>query len=127
MVAPQPPDNWPGLEAERDGVGYDATKIANIAEELREILKPLNGGGYGENRGSIQDLNVNGSLADVRRQLRNVDRWPGGEQFATTLEKAYETFLDVYEDVLENFSTAISLVEAGAGDYRMTDAANHGA
>lgn len=126
MVAPKPPPDWPGLEAERDGVGYDATKISNIAEALREIVKPLKGGGYGEHKGSIQDLSVNALLSDVRQQLRSVSRWPGGEQFATTLETSHRTFLDLYEDILTNFETAIQLVEAGAGGYRVTDAANQG-
>ncbi|MFD2355664.1 WXG100 family type VII secretion target [Nonomuraea ferruginea] len=114
MGAAKPPEDWPGLVAERDGVGYDATKITNVAEALREIMKPINGGGYGEHQGSIQDLSINGSLSDVRTQLRSIDRNQGTESFATTLETAHREFLDVYEDVLENFSTAIALVEAGA-------------
>ncbi|GAA4518894.1 MULTISPECIES: hypothetical protein [Nonomuraea] len=126
MGAAKPPEDWPGLVAERDGVGYDATKITNVAEALREIMKPINGGGYGEHQGSIQDLSINGSLSDVRTQLRSIDRNQGTESFATTLETAHREFLDVYEDVLENFSTAIALVEAGAGTYRVTDIVNQG-
>lgn len=126
MGETKPPENWPGLVAEREGVGYDATKISNIAEALREIMKPINGGGYGEYQGSIQDLSINGSLSDVRTQLRSVDRNEGGESFATTLETAHREFLNVYEDVLQNFSTAIALVDAGAGNYHVTDVANLG-
>lgn len=126
MTTTQPPDNWPGLDADRDGVEYDATKIANIAEALRDIMKPLIGSGYGESLGSIQDLSANGSLPMVRTQLRSIERFDGGDSLATTLETAHQELLNVYEDVLENFSTAIALVEAGAGTYRMTNIANQG-
>ncbi|MCK2221287.1 hypothetical protein MF672_046915 [Actinomadura sp. ATCC 31491] len=126
MGETQPPKNWPGLEAERDGVTYDATKIANIAEALREAMKPINGGGYGEYQGSIQDLSINGSLSDVRQHLQSIDRWEAGKTFAATLTQAHREFLNVYQEVLENFSIAIALVEAGAGVYKTTNAANEG-
>lgn len=127
MTLTRPPEDWPGLDPEDDGVEYDAEKIAAIAKELREIMKPIGGGGYGTRSGSIQDLSVNGTLSLVTTQLKTVDRWEGGEKFAATLESAERAFLDVYEDVLENFSTAITLVEEGAGTYRVTNIANLGA
>jgi hypothetical protein len=122
----KPPGDWPGLEAERDGVTYSAKKIENIAGALRDAMKPINGGGYGEYQGSIQDLSMHGSLAAVRMQLRSIERWQAGESFATTLETSHREFLNVYQEVLENFATAIALVDAGAGNYQITNAANEG-
>ncbi|MEW9546980.1 hypothetical protein [Nonomuraea sp. NPDC050783] len=126
MGETQPPKNWPGLEAERDGVTYSADKIMNIAKALREIMKPVNGGGYGEYQGSIQDLSVNGSLADVRQHLQSLERWEAGPSMATTLSQAHREFLNVYQEALQNFDIAIALVEAGAGKYKVTNAANEG-
>ncbi|MFG1941936.1 hypothetical protein [Nonomuraea sp. NPDC048826] len=126
MGATKPPEDWPGLVAERDGVGYDKTKIANVAGALREIMKPINGVGYGEYQGSIQDLSIHGSLSEARMQLRSIDRYESGETFATTLETAHREFLNVYEDVLKNFGIAIALIDAGAGNYGVTDIANQG-
>jgi hypothetical protein len=121
----QPPKNWPGLEAERDGVVYDAKKIENIAKELREIMKPIGGGGYGVGyQGSINDLRFSGSLTDVRQQLQSIDGWEAGKSFAATLAQAHQELVAVYEEVLENFGIAIALVEDGAGVYKVTNAAN---
>ncbi|MEU6729015.1 hypothetical protein ABZ917_35370 [Nonomuraea wenchangensis] len=126
MGETQPPKNWPGLEAERDGVTYDAKKIASIAEALREAMKPIGGGTYGQYPGSIQDLSFNGSLKAESDHLRSVDRWQAGESLATTLEQAHREFLNVYEEVLKNMTVAITLVDAGAGNYKITNAANEG-
>ncbi|MDA0637168.1 hypothetical protein OUY22_27520 [Nonomuraea sp. MCN248] len=126
MAAPEKPAAWPGLQAERDGVGYDAKKIANIARELRDAMKPINGSGYGENQGSIHDLQTYGSLKDVRDHLASIRDFQAGETFQATLAKAHQEFLNAYGDVLENFDIAIALVEAGAGTYQATDVANQG-
>lgn len=126
MTTTQPPDKWPGLDADRDGVGYDADKIAGVAKALREIMEPLNPTGAGRHHGSYQDLMTKGSLQLVCDQLRSVDRYESGDQFARTLETAHREFLDVYKDILDNFSTAIALVDAGAGNYSVTNIANHG-
>jgi hypothetical protein len=121
------PSDWPGLEAERDGVTYDAQKIASIAQALREVMEPISGGGSGDNLGSLQDLSSNGSLHyDVCSHLRSLENWEGGKSFAATLEQSHQTFVDVLEEVLENFTTAISLVEAEASTYQATNAANEG-
>ncbi|MER7363328.1 hypothetical protein ACI2LC_34640 [Nonomuraea wenchangensis] len=126
MGETQPPKNWPGLEAERDGVTYDAKKIASIAEALREAMKPMGGGNYGEYPGSIHDLSLNGSLKAESDHLRSVGRWQAGESFADTLDQAHREFLNVYEEALNNLSVAIALVNAGAGNYKITNAANEG-
>ncbi|MFB4282589.1 MULTISPECIES: hypothetical protein [unclassified Nonomuraea] len=126
MGETQPPGDWPGLEPERDGVTYDAQKISNIAGELREVMKPISGEGRTQRQGSINDLSVYGDLSDVRRHLLSIDNWQGGAAFAATLVQSYQEFITVYEDVLENFATAITLVEAGAGTYQVTNAANEG-
>ncbi|MGI5283930.1 hypothetical protein ACQEVF_11415 [Nonomuraea polychroma] len=126
MGETQPPSDWPGLEPERDGVTYDAQKILNIAGELREVMKPVTGEGYGERLGSINDLSVRGSLSALRTHLQSIDRWEAGKSFNTTLASSHQEFLNVYEDVLENFAIAIALVEAGAGTYLATNAANEG-
>ncbi|MGW4797527.1 hypothetical protein ACWEPC_34415 [Nonomuraea sp. NPDC004297] len=127
MGETQPPANWPGLEPERDGVTYSAEKILNVAEELREVMKPISGEGSRSSRqGSLNDLAAYGDLSDVRRHLLSIDDWPGGATFGDTLRQSYDEFMAVYEEVLENFGTAIALVEAGAGNYQATNGANEG-
>ncbi|MEU4516822.1 hypothetical protein AB0G05_45680 [Nonomuraea wenchangensis] len=126
MGETQPPKNWPGLEAERAGVEYRPDKIVNIVRALHEATKPVSGGGYGKYPGSIQDLSINGSLDYECQHLRSVDRWQAGESFATTLEQAHREFLNVYEEVLQNLSIAIALVNEGAGNHKITDIANLG-
>ncbi|TMR96084.1 hypothetical protein [Nonomuraea basaltis] len=125
MGETQPPSDWPGLEPERDGVTYDAKKIANIAGELRDVMEPIGGGGYSQRQGSIQDLSMYGSLADVRQHLLSISNWDGNV-LGNTLSTSHQEFLSVYEDVLENFGTAIALVDAGAGNYQITNVANEG-
>ncbi|TDD25148.1 hypothetical protein [Nonomuraea diastatica] len=126
MAETEPPRDWPGLQPERDGVTYDPKKIANIAGELREVLKPIRGEGRGENQGSIIDLETYGSLRAVLTHVRSIERWQGGQAFADLVSHSQQEFLTAYEEVLENFATAISLVEAGAGTYQVTNAANEG-
>ncbi|NRQ39073.1 hypothetical protein HII36_45715 [Nonomuraea sp. NN258] len=119
---------WFGLEAERDGVTYNAKKIAASANVLREALKAFNGQGEESSggRGSIEDLTEYGTLADLRMKLQGVARWEGGQLFAKALEKSHQEFLEAYQDVLRNFEIAIALVDAGAGNYSKASAANEG-
>jgi len=126
VATTQPPDDWPGLEAERDGVQYDAEKIAKIAQAMREIMEPISGLDSGRHFGSKQDLDLNGSFDQMSMQLRSIDLYESGDVFARLLEVVHREFLEVYQDVLDNFSTAIALVDAGAGNYSMTDIANQG-
>ncbi|HEX4814467.1 MAG TPA: hypothetical protein VFV66_17125 [Nonomuraea sp.] len=127
MGETKPPDWWPGLQAERDGVTYNAQKIANIAEELREAMKPIGGeGGYGTTQGSVGDLTASGNLSALRAQLEPFDRIEGIKTFVNTLADSHGTFTTVYGNVLENFRTAIALIDAGASTYHVTTTANEG-
>ncbi|MEO3873655.1 hypothetical protein ABGB18_33005 [Nonomuraea sp. B12E4] len=114
------------MEPERDGVGYNPQKILNIARALREAMKPINGEGYGQRQGSVADFDAYGNLSDMRAHLRSVDRIEGIKTFVDTLANSHQDFATVYGEALENFQTAISLIEAGAGNYQVTNTANEG-
>ncbi|MGP3955559.1 hypothetical protein ACTWPT_06140 [Nonomuraea sp. 3N208] len=104
---------------------YDAQKILNIAGELGEVMKLISGESY--RQGSISDLEANNQLfAEVRQHLLSIDNSDGTESFAATWKQSHEVCQTVYRDVLENFATAIALVEAGAGTYQLTNDANEG-
>jgi hypothetical protein len=120
----QPPSDWPGLDAERDGVTYDARKIANIAEALRDAMKPI--AGYGTAQGSVGDLTASGDLSRLRNHLESIDRVDGIKTFLDTLTDSHGKFTKVYNNAIENFQTAIALIDAGAGTYQVTNAANEG-
>ncbi|SDH81857.1 hypothetical protein [Nonomuraea jiangxiensis] len=124
MGETQPPANWPGLEPERDGVVYSPQKILNIAGALREAMKPISGEGYGQRQGSVADFDAYGNLSDMRAHLKSVDRIEGIKTFVDTLATSHQEFATVYGQVLENFQIAISLIEAGAGNYQVTNTAN---
>ncbi|WP_188191153.1 hypothetical protein [Nonomuraea sp. SYSU D8015] len=124
MGEAQPPKDWPGLEAERDGVTYDARKIANIAEALREAMQPISG--YGTSKGSVGNLATSGDLSKLRDHLAGIDRVDGIKTFLQTLTDNHETFTQVYGRVLQKFETAITLIDDGAGTYRVTNTANEG-
>ncbi|MEV5889877.1 hypothetical protein [Nonomuraea fuscirosea] len=122
----EPPKDWPGLVADRDGVTYDAKKIENIAGALREALKPIDMMGTGTRPGSLQDLSmVSYTLTALREQLQTVKGWAGGE-FGSQLDHSHTEVQKIYQSVLTSLNTAIALVEAGAGTYKVTNAANQG-
>ncbi|TDD31034.1 hypothetical protein E1286_45435 [Nonomuraea terrae] len=119
------PENWPGLDAERDGVTYSAQKIKSVASALREELKPFEGQGT-DGRGSVEDLTSYGGVNQLRTQLQTISNWEGGRLFSESLGRSHQEFLDVYRRVIINFQTAIALIETGAGVYGTTNTANEG-
>ncbi|MEV0617177.1 hypothetical protein AB0I81_27915 [Nonomuraea sp. NPDC050404] len=122
----QPPPGWPGLQAERDAVTYDAKKIETIAGELRDALKPLETMSYG-NPGSIHDFNAAGyTIQTFTDHLKTVERWGGGHDFAAQLMGSHKSLHEIYQEVVTKLNIAISLVDAGAGNYKVTDTANLG-
>ncbi|WP_144069874.1 hypothetical protein [Nonomuraea indica] len=133
-MAPEPvplEHNWPGLDAERDGVVFDAKAIAGSAQALRDALRRLTGeGGEGNDRhapqGTIDDLTQYTTLSHLRAQLQSVPRWEGGLTFAQMLETSHEEFVAIYREVQKSFDTAIALVDAAAGNYRAVSDLNMG-
>ncbi|QYC38724.1 hypothetical protein Nocox_05485 [Nonomuraea coxensis DSM 45129] len=122
----QPPKNWPGLEAERDGVTYTPRKIGNIARELHKAMEAVGGGGYSNSPGSLQDFGAKGDLTYEAGLLKQVGRWEAGPSFADTLLTAHRELLTVYQDALTNMAAAIALVNEGAGNFGITELGNQG-
>jgi len=126
-------DNWPGLEAERDGVTYNEKVIRESAKALREALGRFIGEGgsakgssLATGQGSIEDLTAYTALDELRTQLQSVPRWEGGRTFAKMLETCHQEFTTIYQEVQKNFDTAIALLDAGAGKYKDVSDANTG-
>ncbi|MER6951994.1 hypothetical protein ABT294_49090 [Nonomuraea sp. NPDC000554] len=126
-------DNWPGLEAERDGVIYNEKVIRESAKALREALGRFigeggsaKGSGLAAGQGSIEDLTAYTALDELRTQLQSVARWEGGRTFAKMLETCHQEFTTIYQEVQKSFDTAIALIDAGAGKYTDVSDANTG-
>ncbi|MEU0565237.1 hypothetical protein ABZ297_07595 [Nonomuraea sp. NPDC005983] len=124
-------DDWPGLDAERDGVTYNEKAIAGCARALRGVIGRFDGtggdvkdSGVTAGRGSIEDLRSYTSLDELRSQLQSVARWEGGRIFAKAVETGHQELIAVYEEVQKAFDKAIALVDAGAGNYRDAGDAN---
>jgi hypothetical protein len=108
---------WPGLEAERDGVTFDADKLKKVAQDLEKKLKIFDG----SKPGSLAHLMANTDLSDQRAIVRSIERWPGGHAFFDTLKTANVEFPDVYSQIVTRLRVAIALVQAGAGIYGGAD------
>lgn len=119
------PQSWPGLDADRDDVTYSPQKIKAVASALREELEPLEGRGT-HTTGSVSDLTQHGGVFGLRTQLDSISDWPGGKLLSKTLELGHDELVKVYGEVVTNFTTAISLIENGAGTYGITNVANEG-
>ncbi|MEQ4719468.1 hypothetical protein [Nonomuraea sp. B19D2] len=126
-------DNWPGLEAERDGVTYNEKVIKECAKALREALGRFIGEGgsakgssLATGQGSIEDLTTYTALDELRTQLQSVPRWEGGRTFAKMLETCHQEFTTTYQEVQKTFDTAIALLDAGVGKYKNVSDANTG-
>lgn len=119
------PENWPGLDADRDDVTYSAQKIKSVASALREEAEPFEGHST-DGRGSVADLTSYGGVDRLPNQLDSISNWGGGELLSETLRRSHRELVEVYGQVVANFTTAISLIETGAGTYGITNAANEG-
>ncbi|MFI6290918.1 hypothetical protein ACIBEJ_04995 [Nonomuraea sp. NPDC050790] len=118
--------------ADRDGVEYSAEELGKVAATLREKLRELQGGPPpGQNSsapplpGSFPDVVANGSALEVFAELlEEMKNWPGGQSFAAALRRSGTEPAAVYQQVNEKLMIALTLIDVGAGTYKVANAAN---
>jgi short-subunit dehydrogenase len=114
--------DWAGLNPDRDGVTYSASKLKKLGEQLNEELVKLTG----MKAGSLNDFTVKADLSDLKILFDDVERWNGGHAFMATVQQGHKEFSEVYQEIIDKLQIAIALVNAGAGIYNGVDYANLG-
>ncbi|MEU7741668.1 hypothetical protein [Nonomuraea sp. NPDC049158] len=114
--------DWAGLDPEREGVTYSASKLKKLAEQLAEEFAKF----AGDKPGSVNDLDVKANLVGMKVAVEQIKRWEGGQTFVATLQNGHKEFTEAYREVAEKTRIAIELINAGAGNYERVDIANVG-
>jgi hypothetical protein len=132
---------WPGLEADRDGVMYDAQLLGNVADAMWKALPTLTGvrfvphetlekstdgnHPFPSNLGSQPDVaKVRENLEIFANHLLELDEWDGGLSFAAALRQSHDSLNKAYLELNQRLEIAFELISAGAGNYIRANAAN---
>ncbi|WP_433512522.1 hypothetical protein ACQP2T_53830 [Nonomuraea sp. CA-143628] len=114
--------DWAGLDPEREGVTYSASKLEKLAKELEgEFTKFV-----GDKPGSVNDLDMKANLLSMKVAVDQIKRWEGGQTFVATVQNGHKEFTEAYREIAEKTRIAIELINAGAGIYKRVDAAHGG-
>lgn len=114
--------DWAGLDPEREGVTYSASKLKKLAEQLTDEFAKF----VGDKPGSVNDLDVKANLLGMKMAVEQIKRWEGGQTFVATVQNGHKEFTEAYREIAEKTRIAIELINAGAGNYERVDIANVG-
>lgn len=109
-------DHWPGLDRKHDEIVHSAERLKSIAKALNDGLERLRG----VEMGSLQDLHRRARLVNPVPQ----EDWKAGQAVFESADNAFTSITHIYGQIIQRYSAAVALVDAGADVHGTTEQIN---
>ncbi|MDP9849398.1 hypothetical protein [Streptosporangium lutulentum] len=106
---------WPGLDSAKDELYVDKEKIEVVVKALEENLARLKGA----EKGSLSNLTEFTNLTEMQ-----LGTWNTAKALSKTVGNAHTASTGVYQEIIEKYEAAISLIKSAAMTHGMTEVKN---